>query len=158
LWSAPVVQLPGLHHPGWALDSGMIVPFVVAALATSIRTMGDVTICQKTNDAEWVRPDMKSIASGGLANGLANVGAGLVASLGISTYTSSAGLAAATGVTSRRVGYAIGGIFATLAFLPKVSAVLVIMPRAVMGAALLFSACFIFVNGLQIITSRLLDA
>ncbi|MGH9577467.1 MAG: solute carrier family 23 protein, partial [Terriglobales bacterium] len=45
-----------------------------------------------------------------------------------------------------------------LAFLPKVSAVLLVMPRPVIGAVLLFTAAIIFVNGLQIITSRLLDA
>ena len=32
------------------------------------------------------------------------------------------------------------------------------MPRSVMVAALLFAMCFIIINGLQIITSRLLDA
>jgi NCS2 family nucleobase:cation symporter-2 len=32
------------------------------------------------------------------------------------------------------------------------------MPRPVMGAALVFAACFILINGLQVITSRLLDA
>jgi NCS2 family nucleobase:cation symporter-2 len=32
------------------------------------------------------------------------------------------------------------------------------MPRAVVGAAFLFTACFIMTSGLQIITSRLLDA
>ena len=33
-----------------------------------------------------------------------------------------------------------------------------IMPRPVMGASLLFAACFILINGLQTITSRMLDA
>jgi xanthine permease XanP len=56
------------------------------------------------------------------------------------------------------VGWAIGGIFLLIAFLPKVSAILLAMPRPVIGAALVFSACFVFVNGLQIITSRMLDA
>jgi NCS2 family nucleobase:cation symporter-2 len=32
------------------------------------------------------------------------------------------------------------------------------MPRPVMGAALIFAACFILINGLQAITSRMLDA
>ena len=32
------------------------------------------------------------------------------------------------------------------------------MPRAVVGALFLFTACFIVTSGLQIITSRLLDA
>jgi xanthine permease XanP len=68
------------------------------------------------------------------------------------------GLAGATGVTSRRIAYATGGIFLALAFMPKLSGLLAVMPRPVMGAALMFVAAFIFVNGLQIIGSRLLDA
>jgi len=130
----------------------------VAALANCVRTIGDVTICQKINDADWVRPDMKSISGGALANGLTNVLAGAVGAHGVSTYTSSVGLAAATGVASRRVGYAIGGIFVVLACMPKASAVFLIMPAPVIGAATLFTSAIILINGLQIITSRLLDA
>jgi NCS2 family nucleobase:cation symporter-2 len=41
--------------------------------------------------------------------------------------------------------------------MPKVATLLAVMPRAVMVAALLFTICFIVVNGLQVINSRLLD-
>jgi xanthine permease XanP len=49
-------------------------------------------------------------------------------------------------------------IFLALSFTPKLAAMLAIMPRAVMASALLFAACFIVINGLQVITSRMLDA
>lgn len=156
--AAPVIHVPGTAHLGWSFDRGMAIPFFVAALATCVRITGDITIAQRINDDDWVRPNMQSVSGGVLANGLANIGAGLFGGLGISTYTASVGLAGATGVTSRRVAYAIGGIFLALAFLPKGRALLIIMPSAVVGAALLFGACLILVNGLQIITSRLLDA
>jgi len=68
------------------------------------------------------------------------------------------GRPAAPGVARRRVGYAIGGIFVVLACMPKASAVFLIMPAPVIGAATLFTSAIIFINGLQIITSRLLDA
>jgi NCS2 family nucleobase:cation symporter-2 len=48
-------------------------------------------------------------------------------------------------------------MFAGLAFLPKAAAAFAVMPRPVLGATLLFSAAFVFINGLQIITSRMLD-
>ncbi len=41
---------------------------------------------------------------------------------------------------------------------PTAAALLAIMPQPVLGAILLFSACFVFINGLQIIASRMLDA
>ncbi len=155
---APLLALPGFAAHGWSWDASLALPFVVAALANCVRTIGDVTICQKINDADWVRPDMRSISGGALANGLTNVLAGAVGAHGVSTYTSSVGLAAATGVASRSVGYAIGGIFLVLACMPKAGAVFLIMPAPVIGAATLFTSAIIFINGLQIITSRLLDA
>ena len=156
--TAPFLHLPSLRHASWSFDLALTVPFAVAALAASLRAMGDVTTCQKTNDAEWTRPNLRSITGGMLANGMSTAAGGLLGTIGVNTLTSGVGLAAATGVTSRRVAYAIGGIFLALAFLPKAAALLAIVPQPVLGAVLLFSACFVFINGLQIITSRLLDA
>ena len=154
---AALVSVPSVGHVAWSFDFALIGAFVVGALAACLKTIGNVTTCQKMNDADWVRPDMHSISRGVLADGLGTVTAGVLGTVGVNSSPSAVGLAGATGVTSRRVAYAIGAIFFALAFLPKVASVLSIMPRAVMGAALVFSACFVFVNGVQIITSRLLD-
>jgi NCS2 family nucleobase:cation symporter-2 len=152
------LRLPDASHVHWAFDTSLMIPFAVAAVAVSLRAMGDVTICQKTNDAAWTRPDMRSISGGALANGLSTALAGLLGTIGTNTSTSNVGLAAATGVTSRRVAYAIGAIYLLLAFMPMGATVFVIMPGAVVGAVLLFVSCLVFVNGLMIITSRMLDA
>ncbi len=154
---APLVSVPSLGHLGWSFDIALVGAFAVGALAACLKTIGNVTTCQKMNDAEWIRPDIRSISKGVLADGLGTVMAGLVGTVGVNSSPSAVGLAGATGVTSRRVAYAIGAIFLALAFLPKVASVLSIIPRAVLGAALLFSACFVFINGVQIISSRLLD-
>jgi len=154
---APFLHLPSLAHPLWRFDVGLALPFAVAALAASLRAMGDVTTCQRMNDAEWTRPSLTSLSGGVLANGIATTAAGLLGTIGVNTLTSSVGLAAATGVASRRIAHAIAALFVGLAFLPKIAAVFAVMPRAVLGATLLFSAAFVFVNGLQIVTSRMLD-
>ena len=158
LAAEPVARLPDISHLRWAFDASLMVPFAVAAVAASLRAMGDVTICQRTNDAAWVRPDMRTISGGALANGLCTALSGLVGSIGCNTSTSNVGLAAATGVTSRRVAYAIGAIYLLLAFMPVGATVFVIMPGAVVGAVLVFASCLIFINGITIITSRMLDA
>lgn len=151
LSAAPLLRLPDPGHIEWAFDASLIVPFAVAAIAASLRAMGDVTICQKTNDAAWTRPDMRTISGGALANGLSTALAGLLGTIGTNTSTSNVGMAAATGVTSRNVAYAIGGIYLLLAFMPMGATVFVIMPGPVVGATLIFAACLVFVNGLQII-------
>ncbi len=158
LAAAPLVRLPHLGHLGWSFDARLVIPFAVAGLATCLRAIADITTCQKINDAEWIRPDLRSISGGVLADSIGTVVTGLLGSTGVSTHTASVGLTNATGVTSRRVALAIGGVFVFLALVPKVAAVLAIIPPPVMGATLLFVTAFTLVNGLQIITSRMLDA
>jgi len=123
-----------------------------------IKTIGVVTLCQRINDAEWVRPDMRSISGGVMAEGTSTVLAGLVGSCGVTVMPSSAALAAATGVTSRRVAQAAAVLLVLLGFVPFVSGVLIAMPHAVIGAVLLFTSCFLFLNGIESMTSRMLDA
>jgi xanthine permease XanP len=153
-----VFAIPHLGHLGWAFSPAMLLPFTVAALAVTLKGIGDITALQRINDPGWVRADMGSISRGALANGLANVLAGVVGTLGLTPSTASIGLQGATGVSSRVIGFVVGGMLIALAFLPSVTGSLILMPRPVMGAALVFSACFVLINGLQTITSRMLDA
>lgn len=158
LTGLPFFAVPHLAHGGWSFAPSMLVPFAVAAVAITLKGIGDITAIQRINDPEWVRAEMGSISGGALANGLANMSAGLVGTLGVTPSTASIGLQAATGVSSRVIGYAVGVILMVLAFLPSVTGSLILMPRPVMGASLLFSACFVLISGLQTITSRMLDA
>ena len=155
---AQLANLPEFGHLGWSFDAAFAITFAVAGVSAMTKAMGVVTSYQKLNDAGWVRPNMRSVSGGVLADGLATVGAGLFGSLGMNASAASLGLTTATGVSSRRVALAVGGIFAVLAFLPKVAMAIAIIPRSVIGAALLFTAAFILVNGIEVITSRMLDA
>jgi NCS2 family nucleobase:cation symporter-2 len=153
-----IVRLPHLEHVGWSFDPVLVAPFAVASLAATLRAMGDVSNAQRINDADWVRPNFGSLAGGVSANGVAVMFCGLIGSCGINTYSSSIGLSGATGVTSRSIGYAIGLGFCALAFIPPAAVALAAMPLPVMGAALFFTAAFVFTSGLQMITARMLDA
>jgi NCS2 family nucleobase:cation symporter-2 len=155
---APLLGLPAVGDVGWSFDAALIVPFAVGAMASCLKTVGDLTTAQRVNDADWVRPDLRGISRGTLANGIGSALAGFLGTAGLNASTANIGLSGATGVTSRRIAYATGGMFIALAFMPKLSGLLAVMPRPVMGAALMFVAAFIIVSGLQIITSRLLDA
>ena len=157
-WQAtPVLSFPTVATHGWAWETTLALPFLIAALGSVIRGIGDITIAQKINDRQWVRPQFGSISGGVMANGLTNLLGGILGAHPVSTSTSSVGLSAATGVTSRRVGYAIGAIFIVLAFFPKAGAVFLIMPHSVIGAATIFTAAIIFVGGMQILAARLFD-
>jgi NCS2 family nucleobase:cation symporter-2 len=153
-----LLHLPDIGHIEYKFDALALAPFVVAAIGSTLRTMGDVTNVQRLNDKDWVRPDFRSISGGVTSNGLGSIVCGLMGCLGSNTYSSSIGLSSATGVTSRKVGYAIGAGFILLAFVPAAAVVFAAMPPPVMGAALFFTSAFVFVTGLQMITARMLDA
>lgn len=155
--AAPWVGLPSVHL-SWSFDLTLVAPFAIASIAAAMKAAGTITMCQKMNDADWVRPDMKSVTRGVLADGASTMLAGAAGALGTNTATPSVGLAAATGVASRSVAYAVAAIFLLLGFFPKLPALLGVMPRPVIVAALLFAVSFIMINGLQIMMSRLLDA
>ncbi len=151
-------QLPEMGKFGISFSTVMLVPFLVAAFSSALKTMGDLTTCQKINDADWRRIEMRSISRGMLACAAGNITSGLLGALGQSVSSSNIGLSIATGATSRRIGYAAGGILMLLAFFPKLAAIFVIMPTPVMGASLVFAVCFMIMAGIQIIMSRMIDS
>jgi NCS2 family nucleobase:cation symporter-2 len=152
------IGLPDFRTVSWSFDIALAAPFAIASVAAAMKAVGTITLCQRTNDADWVRPDMRSATRGVLADGASTVFAGLAGAVGTTTSTASVGLAAATGVASRTVAYAVGAIFIVIAFIPKLPALLAVMPRPVVVAALMFAVAFILINGLQVMSSRMLDA
>ena len=154
----PILALPSVGHLTWSFDASLIVPFVITGLAAAMSTTAVVTTYQKIADTDWVRPEPNSIRGGIFGDGIANTAAGLLGTYGMTVSTANVGLVAATGVASRRIGFVIAGILALLAFQPTLVGLLTIMPLPVMAAAMLFTSVFIIISGIQIITSRILDA
>jgi xanthine permease XanP len=156
--AAPSISLPARAQPGWSFSFALLPAFLIASLASTLKAVGDLTLCQKINDAEWKRTDMKSVSGGVLACSIGTIGAGLLGGAGQSTFSSNVGLAIATKATSRYVALPCGIIVILLAFCPKLAAVFAVMPQPVMGAMLVYVACFMILAGVQVMTSRMLDA
>jgi xanthine permease XanP len=155
---AHLISVPNMSHLRWSFDIALLLPFLVAILGSMLKNIGDITMAQRINDANWKRPDMKSIRGGIMADGFASMLGGALGGMGQASYSSNVGLSVATGATSRIIAFFTGGIFILMAFLPKLSAVLAIMPRPVIGAILLFAVPFMILAGMQIIMSRMIDA
>jgi xanthine permease XanP len=156
--AAPLIDLPARAQPGWSFSFALLPAFFIASLASTLKAVGDLSLCQKINDAEWKRTDMNSVSGGVLAGSLGTITGGLLGGAGQSTFSSNVGLAIATKATSRHVALPCGIILICLAFCPKLSAVFAVMPQPVMGAILVYVACFMIVAGVQVMTSRMLDA
>jgi NCS2 family nucleobase:cation symporter-2 len=155
---APMLAVPQFGHLGLSFDANLVLPFLVAALVSSVKSIAVVTACQRTNDANYIRPDLATINRGVLADGLVTALSGLMGTAPCNAASASPGLAAATGVTSRRVAYVIAGLMALLAFSPAAASVFSAIPDAVAGPILLFSACFVITSGVEVLASRLLDS
>lgn len=156
--AAPLLAVPAWGPVGWSFDATLVLPFLIASVAAVLKVIGNVTTAQKASQAGWVRADMRSISRGVLADGLGSVAAGSLGAPGISSSTAAVGLATATGVVSRRIGWSVAAILLLFAFMPKLGMLFNLIPRPVLGAALVFSSTFIVINGLLIMTSRLIDA
>ena len=92
-----------------------------------------------------------------MADGLCVVASGLLGGMASDTAASNVALSSATGATSRRIGFGAGFLFILLGFSPKLSGILSIMPRPVMGAILIYVTCFMIFSGLSIIMASKLD-
>lgn len=154
----PFFSIPYIENMKIRFDVSLMIPFAIAAISSTLKTIGDITTCQRINDSNWKRTNMKTVSSGVLVDGLGGVIPGLIGGFGQSSSSSNVGMSAATGATSRVIAYSAGIIFILLAFFPKLADIFIIMPKPVMGALLIFSVSFMIVQGLQMIMSRMLDA
>jgi xanthine permease XanP len=157
VWHSPFLALPDRSFISWSFDVSLLVPFLIASLASSLKTVGDLMTTQKVNDDAWVKVDMKSISGGLLADGIGCMFCGMLGGLGTSTSSSNVGMSAATGATSRRIAISAGCLFILFAFLPKLSALFSIMPQPVMGAILVFVTSFMVIARIQITLTTKLD-
>lgn len=160
-----VVDLPWLALP--CLDSGMwelsfrwsLLPtFIIVSICGALKTFGNLILCEKINDVEWKDPDVVRIGDGLMADGICVTVSGLIGGVASDSSASNVSLSNATGATSRWIGFAAGGLFIALGFSPRLSAVLSVMPRPVMGAILAFVISYMLLSGLQIILSSALDS
>jgi NCS2 family nucleobase:cation symporter-2 len=156
--AAPMISLPRKVQTGWSFDLAVLPAFLIASLASTLKSVGDLTLCQKINDADWKRTDMQSVSGGIVAGAIGTGLSGLLGGIGQSTFSSNVGLSLATGATSRSIAFPCGILLILLAFLPKLAGFFAVMPDPVMGAILIYVACFMILAGIQVITSRMLDA
>jgi xanthine permease XanP len=149
---------PSIKHPGFFFDVRFILPFLIAAICSSLKLTGDIITCQKINDLDWKRAEMGSVQRGINVEGIGTFTAGLLGGTGLAASSSNIGMSYATGATSRHIGYATGIFFIALAFFPQLVYILSNMPLPVIGAVIMYAASFMIVTGWSIIMTRMMDA
>jgi NCS2 family nucleobase:cation symporter-2 len=155
--SASFLALPGLEHIAYRFDPDLMPAFAAAGVAAALRTIGVVTTCEKINDADWKRPDLRPIQGGVLSDGAGCLIGGLLGAPGMSVGPSLVGVSKATGATSRYIGYACAAILIAMAFVPKIAAAFLAIPLSVAGGMLVFTGALMIAGGIQIMVSRNID-
>jgi NCS2 family nucleobase:cation symporter-2 len=157
-WAQPLFSIPHRVASGMAFRFSLLLPFLIIGISATLKTVGDLTLCQKMNDADWERTDMRSVSGGVMANSLGTLLSGIFGGVAQNNASACLGLELATGVTSRAIALPAGIIVIALAFIPGLAATFAIMPAPIMGAQLIYSTCFLMLGGLQVMTARMLDA
>ncbi|QTL05937.1 purine/pyrimidine permease [Aquabacter sp. L1I39] len=154
------VSLVGLPSPpslSFALEPNL-APLLMLVVITSLLDILSATISlEKLEDADWRRADMLAAERAVAGIGLANIAASMLAATPCGVSRTAVGFAASTGATARVIGFAAGALIFATAFFPKAVAFLTLIPGPVTGALLLYTACFMIVNGMALILTRRLN-
>jgi xanthine/uracil permease len=159
LLTSPLFDLPFLaYHPTLPdFEPAAILPMVFAVVIGAVRDVGSAAVTDRMNNAEWHRADLPMYGRLLHAVGLGVILNGVTATLPGSCSAANLGLAHATGVTARRVGILAGSLLILASCVPAVSQLLIVLPPAVNGAILLYTAGYIMTSGMELILSRLLS-
>lgn len=160
--SAPWIGLPATGWPGIDLSFGLsfwtLLPvFVLVTVIGAIETIGDAIGIQHVSWRESRATDFRAVQGAVAADGLGNLLSGLTCTVPNTTYSSSVAITELTGVAARSVGVCIGGLFFAFAFMPKVTAVILAIPDAVVASYLLVLLAILFALGIRIVVKDGLD-
>ena len=148
---APFGDWPGIDlTPGDAFWR-LLPAFVVVTIVGAVETIGDGIAIQRVSRRRPGATDFRTVQGALNADGVGNLLSGLLGTLPNTTYSSSIAIAEVTGVAARRVGAAIGGVLLALAFLPKLTAVLIAIPPAVAASYLIVLVGLLFVQGMRLV-------
>lgn len=139
-WSS---TLPGFYWPG-------LIAFGSAYLALLVNSLGSLHGIANITDTERLP---SSISRGIFLNGLGGVVSGLLGIVGTVSYSFSPGVVLANRVASRFTITYCGVVLILAAFIPKLAALLAVVPLPVVGAALCVAMGAQIGAALSIITS-----
>lgn len=157
LTQAPLLGLPALPTPSLDINPSVLLAIVILAVMTQLDTFGTTVLLQRMNDADFKRPDMRRAGASFRAGGLGNILSSFLGAYPSATSSANIALAHISRSTSRYLGITTAIALACIAFLPKVTLLLTLIPTPVIGAVEMYAAAYLIVSGIELIASRALD-
>ena len=141
---------PGWGLPGWGLVPAAIAVILVGYFGSMVESLGDYAATCAVADREYTDRHMNR---GIFAEGLGSVVAAVFGALPCTSYTQNIGIIAATRVASRFVVQVAAGVLILYSLCPKLGALLVAMPRSVLGAVFVLVCGMITISGIRLIAA-----
>ncbi|AMB98567.1 xanthine/uracil permease [Aerococcus urinaehominis] len=154
--SAPWISMPLFAFIDYKLsfDPASIATMLIIFMVVLAETTGTwYAIASVSGEAI----DDNRINRGVIGEGISNFINSLVGATPTASFSSNAGIIAITGVASRQVFVGVGILFIILAFFGKLSALINIIPTAVIGGIFAMVAFQIFMAGLNLVHPHLSD-
>ncbi len=157
------VGIPPVVWPGFDLSLGaafwaLLPGFVVVSLAITINSISDTVAIQQV---AWRRPraaDFRVVQGAHNLVALTKLVAALLGTLPNSVGPANSARVILTGVAARRMGVYGGAILIVVAFLPKLTALLIAIPRPVFVAYVMVMLALLFVQGMRTVVQDGVDA
>ena len=143
-WSALDLRF-GPHF--WAL----LPAFVFIALVCTIQTISGAVAIQRVSWTGRRAVDFRAVQGAVAADGVGNLLSGLAGTMPLGFRPHGASMVEITGISSRRIGLALGAALIVLAFVPKALAVILAIPGPVIAAFVTVTMATIFIVGMRVI-------
>ena len=149
-------SIPKLMPVPLVFDLRAIVPVLIMFIVTAVETVGDIS---GVMEGGMGREATDSELSGGvICDGLGSSFAALFGVLPNTSFSQNVGLVAMTKIVNRHA-LATGAVFLVFCgLLPKLAALISIMPQSVLGGAAVMMFSSIVLSGIQLITKEPLTA
>ena len=131
-------------------DLRAILPVLIMFIVTAVETVGDISGCMEGGMGREATD--KELSGGIMCDGLGSSLAALFGVLPNTSFSQNVGLVTMTKIVNR-FALACGAVFLVLCgLLPKLAAVVSIMPQSVLGGAAVIMFSSIVISGIQLIT------
>ena len=146
------ISIPAIVPVKIVFDMRAILPVLIMFIVTAVETVGDISgVVEGGMDREATD---KELSGGVICDGLGSSIAALFGVLPNTSFSQNVGLVTMTKVVNR-MALATGAVFLILCgLIPKLGAIVSIMPPSVLGGAAVMMVSSIVVSGIQLITKE----
>ena len=150
------IDLPKLQWPGFDIAFGssfwsLLPGFLLAATIASLRTISSTTDVMRLSHGTSKAVDFRLVENAVTTEGVGNLLTGLLGALPGMVMLTNVSFARMFRGTSRNTGIAAGIIIILLAWIPKVQAFIIAIPKSVFGVYVLLAMALLFLVGLRMV-------